>query len=321
MTNTALNTRIAFAPIFASAALAGVSYVERCGVVLRRSEYTQPRHLPVQSPLINTKAVRRVVFVVRLDGGIGSEIVTIDQTLDAVSALVQEGDQVSATIVDDLHIESTVNPIFPWGFAVDLDSLVVSRGTVLRRGEFLDSNGGLCVASLVLATAGLVVDVQSPVVTPASSYGSPAYFTGGAKSIERCGVVLRRSEYTQPRHVPVQSPLINTKDVRRVVFVVRLDGGIGSELITIDQTLDAVSALIEEGDQVSANIVDDVHIESTVNPIFQWGSASDLAAVAISDGKVLRRGEFQDSKGVPSIASLILAAGASRGLVVDVQRQ
>ncbi len=321
MTNTALNTRTAFAPIFASAVLAGVNYVERCGVVLRRSEYTQPRHIPVQSPLINTKAVRRVVFVVRLDGGIGSEMVTIDQTLDAVSALIQEGDQISATIVDDLHIESTVNPIFPWGSAADFESFDISEGRVLRSGLFLDNNGALCFASLVLASEGLVVHVQSPVATPASSYGSAAYFTGGAKSIERCGVILRRSEYMQPRHVPVQSPLINTKDVQRVVFVVRLDGGIGSEVVTIDQTLDAVAALLQEGDQVSANIVDDVHIESTVSPIFSWGAAADLDAAAISDGKVLRRGEFQNSKGVPSVATLVLAAGASRGLVVDVQRQ
>ncbi len=321
MTNTALNTRTAFAPIFASVVLAGVNYVERCGVVLRRSEYTQPRLVSAQSPLLNTKVVRRVVFLVRLDGGIGSEMVTIDQTLDAVSALIQEGDQVSVNIVDDVHVESTVNPIFPWGAAADLDSSAISDGNVLRRGEFQDSNGGLCVASLVLATGGLVVDVQSPIATPASSYGSAAYFTGGAKSIERVGVVLRRSEYTQPRHVQVQSPLINTNDVRRVVFLVRLDGGIGSEMVTIDQTLDAVSALIEEGDQVSANIVDDVHVESTVSPIFSWGAAADLDAAAISDGKVLRRGEFQNSKGVPSVATLVLAAGASRGLVVDVQRQ
>jgi hypothetical protein len=320
MINSAITTRAAsFRSTFASAAfLAGVSSVERCGVVLRRSEYTHPRHVSVVSPLINTNDVRRVVFLVRLDGGIGSEAVTIDQTLDAVSALINEGDQVSVTLVDDVHVESTVAPIFAWGSAADLGSAAVSDGKVLRRGEFLDSKGKTCVASLVLAAGpshGLVVDVQA---SSSASVLDDAF--APVDFVERVGVIVRRSEYTHARHAHVHSPLINSKDVRRVVFLVRLDGGIGSEMVTIDQTLDAVSALLEEGDQVSAKLVDNVHIESTVAPIFSWGDASDVDAAAVSNGRVLRSGGFLDSKGVPCVASLVLAAGDSRRLVVEVQQ-
>ncbi len=300
MTNTALNTRTtSFASVVASAALlSGVDMVERCGVVLRRSEYTVPRHEPVQSPLIGTHDVRRVVFIVRLDGGIGSELVTIDQTLDAVSALIHENDQVLATLVNDLHVESTIAPIFPWAIAEGSNI----EGQVLRSGEFLDTNGRACIAQLVLGDSGLVV--VSPQLEPARE-----------QIVERIGVIQRRSEYTVDRHVQVASPLLTTSK-RRVVFVLRLDGGIGSEGITIDQTLDATSALLQEGDQVTAKIVDNVHVESTVAPIFAWGNANDSDDSA--SGRVLRTGEFLNSKGVPSVASLVLADAPSVGLVVRV---
>ena len=303
MTNTALNTRTSsFASIVASTALLSrVDMVERCGVVLRRSEYTVPRHEPVQSPLIGTHDVRRVVFIVRLDGGIGSEIVTIDQTLDAVSALIHEHDQILVTLVDDLHVESTVAPIFPWAIA---DGFV--EGQILRSGEFLDTNGRACTAQLVLGANGLVV--VAPKLNPARE-----------QVVERIGVIQRRSEYTVERHVPVNSPLVNTKPTRRVVFVLRLDGGIGSDGITIDQTLDATSALLREGDQVVAQIVDNVHVESTVAPIFAWGDAADVDASVLSAGRVLGTGEFLNSKGVPSVASLVLVTGQPENLVVDVQ--
>lgn len=301
MTNTALNTRTSsFASIVASAALlSGVDMVERCGVVLRRSEYTVPRREPVQSPLIGTHDVRRVVFMVRLDGGIGSEIVTIDQALNAVSALIDENDQVLATLVNDLHVESTIAPIFPWAIA---DGSNV-EGQVLRSGEFLDTNGRACIAQLVLGANGLVVV-------------APTLELAREQVVERIGVIQRRSEYTVDRHVPVASPLVGTQSKRRVVFVLRLDGGIGSEGITIDQTLDATSALLQEGDQVVAKIVDNVHVESTVAPIFAWGNANDIDDSV--SGRVLRSGEFMNSKGVPSVASLVLADAPSVGLVVRV---
>ncbi|CAN5311059.1 hypothetical protein BH10CYA1_BH10CYA1_60840 [soil metagenome] len=304
MTNIALNTRASSAPIFASAAiLAGVDFVERCGVVLRRSEYSVPRHEPVQSPLIGTHDLRRVVFIVRLDGGIGSEIVTIDQTLDAVSALIQKDDQIVVTLVDDVHVEPTVSPIFPWA-----DSKGVNvEGRVLRSGKYLNSNGRLCTSTLVLGDKGLVV------VSPDSE-------SDREEVSYRVGVIQRRSEYTRERHMPLNVPLISTKDARRVSFVVRLDGGIGSEGITIDQTLDATSALLQEGDQVQVKLVDNVHVESTVAPIFAWGDEiDDTGDSAVSFGRVLRTGEFPNSKGVPCVASLVLADAPSRGLVVAVK--
>lgn len=299
MTNTALNTRTSsFASVVASAALlSGVDMVERCGVVLRRSEYTVPRNEPVQSPVIGTHAVRRVVFIVRLDGGIGSEIVTIDQTLDAVSSLIHENDQVLATLVNDVHVESTIAPIFPWAIADDNKV----EGQVLRSGEFLDTNGHACTTHLVLGANGLVV--VAPKLNPARE-----------PVVERVGVILRRSEYTFERKASV--PLAGTKAARRVVFVVRLDGGIGSEGVTIDQTLDATSALLQEGDQVVAKIVDNVHVESTLAPVFAWGNANDIDDS--TSGRVLRTGEFLNSKGVPSVASLVLADAPSVGLVVRV---
>ncbi len=301
MTNIALDNRTS-SFIASACLLTGVDMVERCGVVFRRSEYTVSRHVPVQSPLIATHDVRRVVFLVRLDGGIGSEMVTIDQTLDATSALIKEGDQVLATLVDDVHVESTIAPIFPWMIANGSNV----NGEVLRRGEYLNSNGHLSTALLVLAAEGLVV--TSPKAEPARE-----------EVVERCGVILRRSEYTLERHVSVTSPLINTKNMRRVVFVLRLDGGIGSEGLTIDQTLDATSALLQEGDQVMAKIVDNLHVESTVQPFFAWGKADECDASAISRGRVLRTGRFLNSKGAPSVASLVLTIGQSCNLVVDVQ--
>ncbi len=117
---------------------------ERVGVILRRSEYT------VQPPLCAPE-VRRVVFMVRLDGGVGSEIVTIDQALDLTAALLRENDQVVATMVDNVHVESTVGPVFGHNTIEQLARSTTFRGEVLRRGEYLGVGNRPCVALLVLA--------------------------------------------------------------------------------------------------------------------------------------------------------------------------
>lgn len=139
---------------------------------------------------------------------------------------------------------------------------------------------------------------------------------------ERVGVIQRRSNYRSraPCSRQLANPAHQHEDSRRVVFVVRLDGGIGSEGVTIDQTLDATTALLREGDQVSVKLVDNVHIESTVAPVFAWGNANDAVETPRKPRRVLRTGEFPCSKGVPSVASLFLADAPSAGLVVRVRR-
>lgn len=286
MTNSALNTR---ALVASAALLAGASSVERVGVVRRRSEYTQN----VQD-LVGTRDVRRVVFIVVLHGGIGEDMITIDQTLDPISALIAEGDQVDVNIADSVHLESTVSPVFAWNISDESNP----AGRVLRSGEFLNRNGQVCISSLVLGDNGLTVTVQGP----KDELAAPS---------ERVGVILKRTVYTREAHRPAATPLIGTTDKQRVSFMVRLDGGIGSELITIDQTLDATAALLKEGDQVSVRLVDHAHVESTVHPVFGWGKARDNAT-----GRILRTGEFLDSKGRPSMASLLLEDGEGRGLSV-----
>lgn len=167
MTNVAINTARATAAVFPSAEyFAQLQVTERVGVILRRDEYTVPRRSPVHSHLVPNNDMRRVSFMVRLDGGIGSEIVTIDQTLDATAAVLQKGDQVVAAIIDDVHIESTVREVFPYAARSSVSDNDVANGDVLRTGEFLDNNGVPVIASLVLAARGsngrrdLVIDVQ-----------------------------------------------------------------------------------------------------------------------------------------------------------------
>lgn len=292
MTNSANNTRNAsFVAIVASAAhIAGADFSERCGVVLRRSEYTVPN----TPNFVGSRDVRRGVFIVRLDGGIGSELVTIDQTLDPVSALIEEGDQVSVNISNSVHVESTVAPIFAWGISQEANP----SGQVLRSGVYLNGKGQPCTASLVLGDNGLVVAVEGP----------EDNFEGTLN--DRVGVIMRRDVYTLEAHRPSNMPLIGTVDKQRVSLLVRLDGGIGSELVTIDQTHNAITALLEDGDQVSVKLSDNVHVESTVQPVFAWGIASDDAS-----GRTLRNGQFIDSTGRLCYAALVLQ-NAPAGLVV-----
>lgn len=290
MTNSAINTRTVLASV---ALLAGVDTTERCGVVLRRTEYT----VPGAPALVGNRDLRRVAFVVRLDGGIGSELVTIDQRLDAIAALIQEGDQVSAMLVDSVHVESTVQPIFPWAFSTESNP----AGRVLRQGAFLNDKGEECTASLILGDSGCVIAVNG------------ANDDLGASGVtERVGVILKRTVYKNGEHRPASAPLIGTTDKQRVTFMIRLDGGIGSELVTIDQTLDATSVLLKEGDQISVKLVDNVHVESTVHPVFDWTHSSKPVG-----GRILRLGEFLDKQGRSSIATLVLADGEGRGLVVN----
>lgn len=290
MTNSAINTRTVLA---SAALLTGATTTERCGVVLRRTEYT----VPGAPALVGNRDLRRVAFVVRLDGGIGSELVTIDQRLDAIAALIQENDQVSVMLVDSVHVESTVQPIFPWAFSTESNP----AGRVLRQGDFLNDKGEECTASLVLGDSGCVIAV------------SGASDDIGASGItERVGVILKRTVYKGGAHRPSSVPLIGATDKKRVTFMIRLDGGIGSELVTIDQTLDAISVLLKEGDQVSVKLVDNVHVESTVQPVFDWTYSSEPVG-----GRILRLGEFLDKQGRPSYATLVLADEDGRGLVVN----
>lgn len=287
MTNSAITTRTVLA---AAALIAGVDAVERVGVVLRRSEYTVAN----APALVGNRDVRRVVFIVRLDGGIGSELVTIDQTLDAISALIVENEQVAVNLVDSVHVESTVHPVFAWTFAEESNP----AGRVLRTGEFLNSKGQPCTASLVLGDSGLVVAIDGPKDDLVSSNNS-----------ERVGVIQKKTVYTKAALRPANTPLIGSHDMQRVCFLVRLDGGIGSDFVTIDQTLDATAALLKNGDQVSVKLVDNVHVESTVQPVFAWGKASEGVT-----GETLRQGSFIDKQGRASVASLVLAD--TTGLVV-----
>lgn len=142
------------------------------------------------------------------------------------------------------------------------------------------------------------------------AFASAEYFANLARQ-ERVGVILRRGEYT------VQS-ILGAPERRRVVFMVRLDGGIGSEIVTIDQTLDASAALLRENDQVVATIVDDVHVESTVSPIFAHATVEQLVRSTTFSGTVLRSGEYLGVGNRPTVALLVLAEKTNGAQLVEV---
>ncbi len=289
MTNSALNTRTVLA---SAARLAGADTTQRCGVVLRRTEYTVP-NAPAH---VGHRDIRRVAFVVRLDGGIGSELVTVDQRLDAIAAVINEGDQVEVTRCDNVHVESTVQPVFAWGFADTIND----GDKVFGSRDFLNNKGELCTSSIVLGANGLVIVVD----------GSNDNL-GASEVSSRVGVILKHTVYKNGAHRPSSAPLIGTFDQMRVTFMVRLDGGIGSELVTVDQILDATAALLKDGDQVEVRLSENVHAESTVHPVHGWTVGGDTTG-----GKVLRQGEFIDAQGRLSLASLVLGAG-KQGLIVQ----
>jgi hypothetical protein len=272
MTNSALNTR---AFIASAALLAGANLTERAGVVIRRSEYTQPD--------------------VRIDGGIGSTFITVDQRLDAIAALIEENDPVAVHFADNAHLETTVSPGHLWNISEDSNP----AGKVLRSGSFLNLKGDLCTASLVLGDNGLVVAIDGPKDEPVTDH-----FTW------RVGVIMKSTVYTRKAHRPAATPLIGTADQLRVKFLVRLDDGLGGEMVTIDQTLDANAALLRKNDQVSVHLIDHAHVEPTVNPNYTYGKVSE-----VGNRDTLRTGEFIDRDGRPMLASLLLGKGEG-GLVV-----
>ena len=160
------------------------------------------------------------------------------------------------------------------------------------------------MTTLTARTVSAAAVVAAPV-----AFASAEFFAGLALQ-ERVGVILRRSEYT------VQPPLC-APERRRVVFMVRLDGGIGSEIVTIDQALDASAALLCKDDQVLATLVDNVHVESKVSPIFGHNTIEQYARSTTLSGTVLRRGEYLDGYR-PFVALLVLADKESGGRLVEL---
>lgn len=289
MTNTVATTRIASAATVAI--LAGANVSERCGVIVSRTDYT--------APLGSNKEIGRVAFVIRLDGGIGSDFRTVDQTVDAVTAVLQEGDQVCVRISDDVHVETIAQPIFSWPSTNE-----PVEGKILREVNYRNNKGEQCKATLVLGRTGLCV------VDTGASEPSHSYMFGGADYVERVGVVLKCTEYTSPR-MDANVSRIGAQSPRRVSFMVRVDGGIGSDIVVVDQTLDAVSSLVRKDDQVSVRLFDNPHIESTVAPVFAWPVSE-----APCSGEILRVSDFTDGNGVDCVASVVLTAA---GLAIDVQ--
>ncbi|CAN5211178.1 hypothetical protein BH10CYA1_BH10CYA1_43550 [soil metagenome] len=129
-------------------------------------------------------------------------------------------------------------------------------------------------------------------------------------AFQRVGVVRRRTL----KYSSSQTAQDKSKGLARIVFEVRLDGGIGSEVVTFEQALDAITTLILEGDQVCTRVNVNGEKQSMVSPIFNWAAAS---AENIAKGRVLRTGNFLDVNGVPSVASLLLLPGV-RDLMLAV---
>jgi hypothetical protein len=140
--------------------------------------------------------------------------------------------------------------------------------------------------------------------------------TAAASVSERTGVVRHRTEYSVTRTVPLNAPLVGIADVRRVVFLVELHGGLGPELVAVDQTLDAVSTLLAAGDQVTVRISGDVHVESTVHPNDSWGSGEFIDPAVIAAGKLKRVGLFVDTSGDVQVATLIVTKEAGPVVVL-----
>jgi hypothetical protein len=292
----------------------GVSVSERIGVVRRRTEYAVTRTVPLNAPLAGIADVQRVIFLVELHGGLGSETVAIDQSVDATSALIREGDQVNVMLVDDIHIGSTVSPFFAWKEPTDVSTDAIAGGETLRTAEFIASDGVPSIASLVLVKGerDLIVFVK-PV--DAESAASVRRHARPIEFCERVGVIKRRLEYTRGPQSSVQSSMLHDCS-GRVVFLVELHGGLGPELVAVDQTLDAVSTILHAGDQVTVRISGDVHVESTVHPIFSWCSGEFIDPAEIASGILKRFGLFVDTRGNAQVVTLYVTSGAGQVLLV-----
>ncbi len=292
----------------------GVSFTERTGVVRRRTEYAVTRPVPLNAPLAGVADVRRVILLVELHGGLGLDMVCIDQSLDATAALVREGDPVNVTLVDDVHIGSTVRPYFASDEPTHVRTDAIAGGKTLRTGEFISADGIPSIASLVLGQGDfdptvLVQPVDAESAARVRRHATPIEFS------ERVGVIKRRLEYSRSPQNLYESNLLHDCS-GRVVFLVELHGGLGPELVAVDQTQDVVSTLLAEGDQVTVRISGDVHVESTVQPIFSWGSAEFIDAEVLAAGVVKRCGLFVDTRGDVQIATLLVTKGAGQVVVV-----
>lgn len=150
MTNTVRTIRT----VAPAARFGSVTFEERIGVVVSRSEYVRPR-LSKTFPLIGTSDENRIALAIRFDGGL-QDFKAVDQIIDAESALVKEGDQVIVTIVDDAHISDTVRGTWTTSAPANLSQEDIDGAKVLRQAEYTDAHNRRCIAKLMLINRELV---------------------------------------------------------------------------------------------------------------------------------------------------------------------
>lgn len=152
---TTNNLRIVANVAVASAAhLAGLQTVERLGSLIRRDDYVRPAFRTANVAIVGTSDQNRTAFMVRLDDGIGGEFVTIDQVADAESSILEIGDQVIVTFVDDVHVEDTIRGTFRFDAIDKIDQETLDRGQTLRQAQYRNGKNELCNVTLALIGAG-----------------------------------------------------------------------------------------------------------------------------------------------------------------------
>ncbi len=152
---TMKNIRIVANVAIASAAhLAGLKTVERLGSLRRRDDYVRPAFNTPNVAIVGTSDQNRTSFMVRLDDGIGGEFVTIDQAADAESAILEVGDQVIVTFVDDVHVEDTIRGTFRFDAVDSIDQEAIDNGKILRQAQYRNGKNELCNVTLALIGNG-----------------------------------------------------------------------------------------------------------------------------------------------------------------------
>ncbi|MFA6213639.1 MAG: hypothetical protein WCT03_27670 [Candidatus Obscuribacterales bacterium] len=147
---------VAIAAVASAAHLSSVKKEERLGSLVRRDDYFRPAFRQANCPVIGTVDNNRTAFVVRFDDGdgIGQDFITIDQAADAASALLQVGEQVIVTLVDDVHIEDTVRGTYTYTSPEGIDQATIDNGKILRQAEYVDGKNRRCLVTLALIGNG-----------------------------------------------------------------------------------------------------------------------------------------------------------------------